>query len=128
MPTELLISFVPWFFAFSLAMLFYLTWSRDRHADRNFRALQFERDERRAREEADRKKEEADEAREETRYQDHLKAEREEESAVRDAAGAGSRGYIVIDLPEERRSLFHDLLKGFEEYARLNSPWKKSVR
>ena len=66
MPTELLISFVPWLFAFLLAMLFYLTWSRERHADRHFRALQFERDEQRARGEADRKKEEAEAAREET--------------------------------------------------------------
>ena len=119
MPTELLISFVPWLFAFLLAMFFCLTWSRERHTDRNFRAIQFERDEQRARGEADRKKEEAKAAREETTYQDYLKAEREEESAVRDAAGAGSGGYIVVDLPEERRSLFHDLLKGFEEYARL---------
>ena len=119
MLTEPLISFVPWLFAFLLALLFFVSWSAERRADRRFRELQFERDERRAREEADRKKEEAEAAREETRYQDYLKADREEESAVRDAAGAGSGGYIVVDLPEERRSLFHDLLKGFEEYARL---------
>ena len=37
MPTELLILFVPWLFAFLLAMLFYLTWSRERHADLNNR-------------------------------------------------------------------------------------------
>ncbi|KJV05175.1 hypothetical protein [Methylocucumis oryzae] len=28
-------------------------------------------------------------------------------------------GYITIDIPEERKSIFHDLLKGFEEYAAL---------
>lgn len=26
-------------------------------------------------------------------------------------------GYIVVDVPEERKSLFQDLLKGFEEYS-----------
>lgn len=30
-----------------------------------------------------------------------------------------SGGYIVLDLPDEQRSLFHDLLKGFEEFAKL---------
>lgn len=28
-------------------------------------------------------------------------------------------GYIIYDLPNEHRSFFHDLLKGFEEYAKL---------
>jgi len=28
-------------------------------------------------------------------------------------------GYITVDMPEERKSLFHDLLKGFEDYAAL---------
>jgi hypothetical protein len=28
-------------------------------------------------------------------------------------------GYVTIDIPEERKSMFHDLLKGFEEYAAL---------
>lgn len=35
------------------------------------------------------------------------------------AGGSGTGGYIIIDLPEGERSLFHDLLKGFEDYARL---------
>jgi hypothetical protein len=30
-------------------------------------------------------------------------------------AGAGSGGFIVIDLPDEQRPFFHDLLKGFED-------------
>ncbi len=29
----------------------------------------------------------------------------------------GSGGYIVLDLPEEQKSIFHDLLKGFEDYS-----------
>ena len=34
-------------------------------------------------------------------------------------SGAGSGGFIIIDMPEKDRSLFHDLLKGFEDYAKL---------
>lgn len=33
--------------------------------------------------------------------------------------GAGSGGFIIIDLPDGQRSLFHDLLKGFEDFAKL---------
>lgn len=33
--------------------------------------------------------------------------------------GAGSGGFIVIDLPNEQKSVFHDLLKGFEDFATL---------
>lgn len=32
---------------------------------------------------------------------------------------ANSGGYIVIDMPEEQKSMFFDVLKGFEEFARL---------
>lgn len=35
------------------------------------------------------------------------------------ANGAGTGGYIVIDLPDEQKPLLHDVLKGFEEYAQL---------
>lgn len=35
-------------------------------------------------------------------------------------------GYVTIDIPEERKSIFHDLLKGFEEYASLKG-YKVSV-
>ncbi len=33
--------------------------------------------------------------------------------------GFGGGGYIIIDLPNHLHSYFHDLLKGFEEYAKL---------
>lgn len=42
-----------------------------------------------------------------------------EEKLEADASGAGSGGYIVIDMSEKERPLFHDLLKGFEDYANL---------
>jgi len=54
----------------------------------------------------------------EAQMQAEIEAEKREER--RDAANkAGSGGYIVMDMPEEERPLFHDLLKGFEDYARL---------
>jgi hypothetical protein len=80
-----------------------------------FRAEQMERDEaRRVREDA-LAREEKDQA----RYERYEERQREEESEVRRAAGAGTGGFIVLDLPDNQRPLFHDLLKGFEDYARL---------
>ncbi len=46
----------------------------------------------------------------------------EEKTAAGTAAAnsvPGSGGYIVVEMPEKDRSLFHDLLKGFEDYAKL---------
>jgi hypothetical protein len=44
--------------------------------------------------------------------------------SVRNASGqeqgvAGSGGYIVLDLPDDQKAMFQDVLKGFEEFARL---------
>lgn len=33
--------------------------------------------------------------------------------------GLGGGGYIILDLPDEQKALFHDVLKGFEEYAAI---------
>ncbi len=33
--------------------------------------------------------------------------------------GVDLGGYVTIDMPEDRKSLFHDLLKGFEDYASI---------
>lgn len=119
MSLDLLKTVVPWFVALTIAMVFYLVWIRERRSERYFLEQQHVREEQRAKKEADRKLQEAEEAKEEARYQQYLRDQREEEAAIRSSAGTGSGGYIVVDLPEERRSLFHDLLKGFEEYARL---------
>jgi hypothetical protein len=42
-----------------------------------------------------------------------------EERAAVSNSGAGSGGYILIDMPEKDRPFFHDLLKGFEDYSKL---------
>src|SRR3569833_734900 len=53
-----------------------------------------------------------------------LRLAREEREAAAEASqqasvGMGSGGYIVLDLPDEQKSMFHDVLKGFEEFAQL---------
>jgi hypothetical protein len=42
-----------------------------------------------------------------------------EDQVLAQSSGAGSGGYIVVEMPEKERPLFHDLLKGFEDYAKL---------
>ena len=42
-----------------------------------------------------------------------------EERVTANNSGAGSGGYIVVEMAEKERPLFHDLLKGFEDYAKL---------
>ncbi len=34
-------------------------------------------------------------------------------------AGPNAGGYIIFDMPEAKKGVFHDLLKGFEDYAKL---------
>src|SRR5580704_4464739 len=41
------------------------------------------------------------------------------ERDVSSSAGVGSGGFIIMDMPDKDRPLFHDLLKGFEDFARL---------
>ena len=43
----------------------------------------------------------------------------EEERAAANNSGAGSGGYHLVTISDTDRSLFHDLLKGFEDYAKL---------
>jgi len=46
-------------------------------------------------------------------------ARAEEERAAANNSGAGSGGYHLVTIDESDRSLFHDLLKGFEDFAKL---------
>jgi hypothetical protein len=41
------------------------------------------------------------------------------DEAAEARAGAGSGGYIMVELSDRERPLFHDLLKGFEDFAKL---------
>ena len=115
MSSSELIQLVPWFAALMLGTVFYMAWSRERRHERFLRERQMQVEAKRAEEEAERRKEELDEA----RYRRYEQEQKAEEEAIRVAAGPGTGGYIVLDLPDDRRALFHDLLKGFEDYARL---------
>src|ERR1700733_5578987 len=94
-----------------LAMLGYMTWTRERRYERQLRARQDEREEKRF--EFEQRKQSAAE------MAQYGAAKLEEEKVAASNSGAGSGGYIVIEMPERERPLFHDLLKGFEDYAKL---------
>ena len=38
---------------------------------------------------------------------------------IDEEVGLNAGGYIIFDMPESKKSMFHDLLKGFEDYAKL---------
>ncbi|MBU1702592.1 MAG: hypothetical protein KJ970_10665 [Candidatus Eisenbacteria bacterium] len=80
-----------------VSFIFMQIWIREKHRDR-----------------VRREKETEDESL--RRYEERIAAE---EESLRQNAGAGTGGYIVVDLPDDQKAIFHDLLKGFEEYARL---------
>lgn len=113
--SEALVSLIPWSVVLALGMFFYMAWMRERRYERLLRERQMDAEMKRAEEEATRRREELDEA----RYRRYEQEQKAEEDAVRTAAGPGTGGYIIVDLPDDRRPLFHDLLKGFEDYARL---------
>lgn len=106
----------------SLAMLFFFYWQRERRIEREMRLREFEKQERRELEENVRREAEATrlmEERDQARHEKWSQERKEEEALIRTQAGAGTGGYIYVDMSDSKRSLFHDLLKGFEEYARL---------
>lgn len=111
MTTELLAivtNLFPWMIAFIFGLRVYQTWIREREHDR------LEKNEERKREE-----ERREEERSEATYRAYVEKQQRDEAVVRANAGGGTGGYIVVDLPDSQRALFHDLLKGFEEYAQL---------
>jgi hypothetical protein len=126
------------------AYFLYLLWLQEKSRERRRRQAEQEREEVRERERAEieeRRREVEDHERreairrEEERLERQLALERErreteeqerydarrleEDRIAASASGAGSGGYIVVEMPEGQRPLFHDLLKGFEDYAKL---------
>jgi hypothetical protein len=82
-----------------------------RHMQYEWEARRYELD--RARAEAEKERIEAEQS---ARYE---AARAEEDRAAANNSGAGSGGYHLVTIDEPDRSLFHDLLKGFEDYAKL---------
>lgn len=101
--------------AFTLLIMFGMFWRQDRQRDYRFRMEQLAKeDARRAKEQ-----ERLEAAEDRARWEQDDQKQREEEREIGQAAGAGTGGYIVLDLPDDQRRFFHDLLKGFEDYAKL---------
>lgn len=126
------------------AMVGYVEWKRTQLRREAREAAEFDRDEKRRLEELEFANKRRDEDLARQQRLDAMQRELEERrievehsriSSDRDLAfraesvererftasnsGAGSGGYVVIDVPDADRSLFHDLAKGFEDYARL---------
>jgi hypothetical protein len=109
-----------------LAATFLLSWRRHRAEDLRLRMEQIQIEERRLTEEAHRRAEDSytreREFDRQLEWQESMRAQewtRDQERSSRQSYGTEGGGYIIVDLPDERRPLFHDLLKGFEEYATL---------
>ena len=105
-----------------VGLTFLTFWHLNRRRDYSLHVQQLEHDARRIA--AEDQARHAIEMRELRREDERAKREddrarREDEEAVRTSAGAGTGGFIFIDLPEDQRLLFHDLLNGFKEFARL---------
>ena len=90
----------------AFATLFIRRQDRMREEERRERAEERERETHVRREEMRIAEEYADRRRKEDR-----------EEAANQAANSG--GYIVIDMPDNQKSMFFDVLKGFEEFAKL---------
>jgi hypothetical protein len=96
------------------AVGFYV-WMRERRRDAAMRL-----EEQMRQDERDKKRIELEEKRleaeEEARYE---ASQRAEDQVIAQNSGAGSGGYIIVEMPEKERPLFHDLLRGFEDYSKL---------
>jgi len=115
MPTDILVSLLPWTILFVFGTLFYAAWQRERRFDREMQLKEREEQKAREKEEAERREKEKEKA----EWEEYKREKKAEEEKIRSQAGIGSGGYIILDLPDAKRALFHDLLKGFEEYAKL---------
>jgi len=105
-----------------LGFYFLMFWRIERRREYGLKERQAELDRIRIEAELEEKKKEREEKekeREERKWREYKKEKLDEEESIRRSAGAGTGGYIVVDLPNEQRPFFHDLLKGFEEFARL---------
>ncbi len=114
-PVTIILNFIPWMIAFAFAILVLNTWRHERERDRSEKHAERERQEALRKREEERREEERSDA----TYRAYVEKQERDEAAVRANVGGGTGGYIVVDLPDAQRALFHDLLKGFEEYAQL---------
>jgi hypothetical protein len=79
--------------------------------------LYFRNQEKNRREDLELRRQELEISRHSLKAPERSGSEDEQESTR--AATTGSGGYIVLDLPDDQKAMFQDVLKGFEEFARL---------
>lgn len=102
-------------FGITFVMLFFR-----RYESRQKAQHELERERLRLQMELETKKQEAEEDRayKENEIQEE-RARIERERFEDEMINSGRGGYIILDMAESQRLLFHDLLKGFEEYAKI---------
>jgi hypothetical protein len=99
----------------TFAVLVFVVWMRERRRDSLVK-----HEEQMRQDERDKKRLEMEEKRLEIEEQNRYESSRHAEDLnMAQNSGAGSGGYIIVEMPEKERPLFHDLLKGFEDYAKL---------
>jgi len=128
----------------TLTVLFFVYWTKERREERKLREMEqleqlrmegqrisleherfeterirYEDQKRQTEVEHERNAKIEDQRLEEERMHRWETAQREERQAIANSAGTQSGGYIVVEMSEKERPLFHDLLKGFEDYAKL---------
>jgi hypothetical protein len=113
----------------TLGVFAFQFWMRERRRDLRMKTEELERADRREtmrlemEDQRERKRLELEERQigeeQSARYSEERARDEAADRATAQNSGAGSGGYIVIELPEKERPMFHDLLKGFEDYAKL---------
>lgn len=112
---EKFVELSPWYAGLLFAFLVFYSWRLDRRRE-------WERQDKKLLEERMQKEQEVklqEKYQEDARWDLRIERERVERERIRREAGERTGGYIVVDLEDSNRRLFHDLLKGFEEYALL---------
>lgn len=101
--------------AISGGLVFLFLWRQERRREWHMRERQVAMEAQRFEDE----KKRYEDQRDDERSRQYDEERRREEDAIRASAGTGTGGFIIVDLPDDQRPFFHDLLKGFEEYAKL---------
>jgi len=126
MQADQILSLAPWVMAFVFGTFILLMWRNDRHQEMSLRERELRTQmELRTKEIEAKRAVEVLEEKSRSKQADeentarYWRERREEEERIREKAGASSGGFIVVDIAESQRGMFQDLLKGFEEYAKL---------
>ncbi|MEO8327575.1 MAG: hypothetical protein ABI618_17115, partial [Nitrospirota bacterium] len=104
-PIEIGLTLFPWFFVSTVGLFIFFYWKRERRLDREMQHFELSIQREREKEEAERRERERDNV----RYERYTQKQKEEEDKIRNQAGGGTGGYIILDLPDAQRGLFQDL-------------------